>query len=387
VVSILTLLPSLLLLAPPSPAAATGARSPADSVVGEVVAIGPGADRLTVKTDAGASLEIRLAANAVLRRARPGVTDLSQAAPVSFAEIAVNDRVLARGRLSEDETALVALQLVVMSRTDIAERQQQELADWRRRSVLGIVTAVDTASGEVTLRLPGLFAGRSLIVETAGRPVAFRRYTPESVRFSDALPSALAQVRVGDQLRALGERSEDGSRLLAEQVVFGSFVNATGTVVSVDAAGGTLVMKDDASGKAVTVQVAPEARLRVLPPELAARLGRPREAQRPAAEAEAPAADRRPTAARAEAGRLRRGGGEDFLERLPATTLADIKPGSRIVVASPKAPGAEQLRAIALVTGLEAIPAPAARGGRQGRGPGPGLELPPELSDLGMGIQ
>ena len=62
----------------------------------------------------------------------------------------------------------------------------------------------------------------------------FRRYAPDSVKFADALPSSFAELKVGDQLRSLGNKDAAGTRVEAETIVFGSFVMAGGPVTAID---------------------------------------------------------------------------------------------------------------------------------------------------------
>ncbi len=57
----------------------------------------------------------------------------------------------------------------------------------------------------------------------------FRRYSEDSVKFADAKPSKLDEVSVGDQLRARGDKSTDGLKLTAEDVVFGTFLTRAGS--------------------------------------------------------------------------------------------------------------------------------------------------------------
>ena len=160
-------------------------------------------------------------------------------------------------------------------------------------------------------------------------------------------------LRVGDQLRALGDRGPDGSRLAAEQVVFGTFQTVSGTITAVDGRRNEVTMRAEESRRTLTVAVGPEARVRRLPPEMGAWLAR--------------------------AGG---GGSEDLLERMPVTTLAELKAGDRVLVASAEGSDPARLNAIALVAGLEAL-RPAAASGRTARGPDVGL--PGDLLDLGMG--
>jgi hypothetical protein len=82
------------------------------------------------------------------------------------------------------------------------------------------------------------------------------------------------------------------------------------------------------------------------------------------------------------------GGGEaqDMLERMPQTTLAELKPGDMIVVSSTTGADPTRLTAIALVAGIDAVinamPAAAAR---PNAGGGQDLGLPGGI-DLGIGL-
>jgi hypothetical protein len=355
-----------------SPLHGQGADKKPDYLVGEATAVDAAARRLTVKSDRGGSVRVTVPEGAALLRTRPGATTLADATPLGLEQIAQGDRVMVRGALSVDKGSLVARQVVLMTRDDIAHKQEEDRAQWRRRGVLGVVKAIDPAKGEITLQVGRAASAPILVVETGRGKVAFRRYAPDSVKFSDARPSALNEVRVDDQLRALGERSPDGTRLVAEQIVFGTFRTVLGAVVAVDAGRGELMLRDEGSGKKLAVAVGPDARVRRLPPEIATRLVRAREG--PAGGASE--GERRGTRSQPGAGP------EDLLERLPPTTLAELKTGDRILVSSTEGGDAARLNAIALVAGLEALLPPA----RPGRPRGADIGLPADLMDLGMGL-
>jgi hypothetical protein len=380
---------------------AQAAESKVDSLIGEVTTVETSARRFSLKADNGNTVAVSVAEGASVLRAKPGAKSLTEAAASTLEEVAVGDRVLVRGNRSADGTSLAARQVVVMAKDDIAKKQEAERADWRKRGVLGTVTAVDSAGGEITLQVGRGPVARTLVLPTTGRTVAFRRYAPDSIKFGDAKPSSLAEVKVGDELRAVGERSPDEKTFLAEQAVFGSFRLVAGSVTALEPGKSEFTLRDEASGAKLTVAVGPDARLRHLPPEMAARLSRRRDGEgapggaasaRP--EGGAPRSEGPPGGAQAprpegaperpQWGRGPGGGGEDLLERMPPTTFADLKVGDRILVSSTKGGEASRLNAIALVTGLEALAAPPTPG-RAARGPE--SNLPPELMDLGMSLQ
>src|SRR6185369_5065836 len=77
------------------------------------------------------------------------------------------------------------------------------------------------------------------------------------------------------QLRAKGDKSEDGARFTPEEVVTGTFRTEVGTVKSVDAAKNEIVIESAQDKKTLTVVVRPDSVLKQfqLPPEVAAMMG------------------------------------------------------------------------------------------------------------------
>ena len=74
----------------------------------------------------------------------------------------------------------------------------------------------------------------------ASKILIVRRYAADSVKFDEAQPSSLDQIKRGDQVRARGTRNADGSQLMADEIVSGAFCNIAGTVAAVDSSTNTL---------------------------------------------------------------------------------------------------------------------------------------------------
>ena len=87
-------------------------------------------------------------------------------------------------------------------------------------------------------------------------------------------PAHLAAIKVGDQLRALGTKSEDGSHYAAEKVVFGTFHNIGATVISVDPQANTLTVKNLATNKPMVVHANADCKMHQLPERLAQMIAR-----------------------------------------------------------------------------------------------------------------
>jgi hypothetical protein len=208
---------------------------------------------LTVKNDAGATMQVTVEENARLLRIEPGQKSLAGASPFSLTDLQAGDRVMARGSASADGNSLAATTLVAIKGADIAQKQEQERADWQKRGTGGLVKAVDPAAGTVTIS-SGAGGTRTSVIHATPTTI-IRRYAPGSVRFDQAVKGTLDQIKPGDQLRARGSRSDDGATLEAEEIVSGSFRNLAGPIQAVNAAGSTITVNDTATKKPVVVSV------------------------------------------------------------------------------------------------------------------------------------
>ncbi len=322
---------------------------------------------LTLKTDAGQDVVVSVADGARILQLAPGSTDLKTAQTIALGDIAVGDRVLVSGKAGDDAGAFSASRVILMKSGDIAQKHEMEQADWQKRGTGGIVSAVDTGSGTVTISI-----GAKKVSVTTSPATKFRRYAGDSVKFEDAKPGTLAQIQVGDQLRVRGAKSEDGSSIQAEEVVSGSFKNLAGLIATIDAANGTLTLKDLATKKTVTVNITANSSVRTLPPQAAAMFaarakgGAAGAGGGGASQANAPAEGRPggagPGGAGPGGGGLggagRSAGGDlsQLVSRLPNKTIADLKVGDAVmIVASQPDPSSATVTAVTLLSGVEPI--------------------------------
>ena len=330
-----TLMSTALLAQAPAPPAAPRQLGTVKAIEGST---------LTIATAAGAQVTVEVSATTPVLQLPPGSTDLKTATATTLANIAVGDRVLVSGKAGDTTSAMTAARVVLMKSNDIAARQSAQQAEWQRNGTGGLVRAVDGS----TLTIAA--GARTLKVQTTPTTI-FRRYADDSVKFEDAKSGKLGEIRAGDQISVRGAKSEDGTSIAAEEVVTGTFENLSGAVTAVDAAAGTITLKDLISKKMVTVHVTAKSDLRNLPPQTAAMFTARNAA--PAAGAAAPA-----NATTGAAGRPHSAGMDlsRMLARLPAVTLADLKPGSSVmIVASQDRVGSDELTAITLLSGVEQI--------------------------------
>src|SRR5580698_9227251 len=219
---------------------------------------------VTLTPDTGPDISFTVQATTRILRIAPGEKDLKNATPIQLQDLQVGDRILVAGKASDDNLSFAASTVVVMTHSALQARHQQDLQDWQKRGVDGLAKAVDPAAGTVTISV----RSKDVVIHTSSTTVV-RRYAPESVKFDDAKPGTLQQIHPGDQVRARGDRSADGSELAAVEIVSGSFPGIAGTVNSVDASSSTLSVHDLLSNKTVVIKITPDSQLRHLSPEMA----------------------------------------------------------------------------------------------------------------------
>jgi hypothetical protein len=325
------------------------------------------AKQIVVKADNGGEVDVTLAAKHSLRKIALGETDLRKAATIELTDIAVGDRVMVRGVESADQKEMTASLILVMSSSDVAKKQDEERADWDKRGVNGIVTAVSPEA--VTLNVRTLAGAKSITVIPEAKAIV-RRYTTDSVKFSDAKDSTLAEIKVGDQVRARGDKSEDGSKVKAEEIVSGTFKTIAATVVAIDAANQQLTVKDLDSKKTMVVKVSTDSNMKRLSDPIAQMIARRvhpenfegRGGGRGGAGGGGGGGGGREGGGPPEGGGMRGGGGgggrgdlQQMLDRQPAVTLADLKVGEPIVISSAVGASTDHIMAITMLAGVEPI--------------------------------
>jgi hypothetical protein len=368
--------------------------APANNVLGDVIATDAASKQIFVKTDAGAVVIITVSDATKILKNPPGETKLDKATPIQLSDIAAGDRVLALGKPSADGKTLVNPRAVVVNtKAELTAKQDAERAEWRKRGIVGVVSAVNPETKEVTIQTRTAEGPKPVVIPAGGANVKLRRYAPDSVKFADAKPSTFDEVKVGDQLRAKGDRSEDGARFAAEEIVTGTFRTAVGTVTAVDASKNEFTIKQLQGNQPLTVVVRPDSVLKQfqVPPEVAAMMGggggagaaggaqRQQGGQGQGAGAgQGGAQGAGPSGEQGPGGAGQRRGGSDFmqqmLDRMPPVTLAELKPGQMVIVSSTVGADPTRVTAIQLVSNIEPLVAMMSRrpGGAGGGAGGPG---------------
>lgn len=377
---------SFLLIAVFAAFAQTPSPSPAtqiSGVIGEVKAIDPATNQMQVRADNGVIATVGINDKTQYKRMALGAKTLTGATDVTLADVGQGDRIWARWRPNVDQKTVPAAQLVIMSKADLAKKQEQERAEWRKRGVSGIVASVNPSTQEITVKSASMMGPAQNVIIPVNEKVLMRRYPPDTIpKYSEAKPGKFEEVKVGDQLRALGDKSADGTHMTAEEVVFGTFKIAGGTVTALDVANNQVKITDLQTKKPLTIIIKPDSVIRRFPqgggmmlgggmggpggPQQGAGQGQARpqgQTQTQTTQGPAAAQGQKPQGGGPQGAGPggpqgpRTGGGNmaDMLERLPVISINELKVGDVILLSS--LPGADptQLTAISLVSGVEPL--------------------------------
>jgi hypothetical protein len=326
--------------------------------VGTVSAIKVETAEFVIKPDNAAPVTVKLAADTVAERVEPGAKDLKTAQAMKVSDIAVGDRVLVV--LLPDSTTI--RRIVDMSAVDITKRDEADRADWNKRGISGVVAAKN--GNEITLKMRSLQSEIRTTVTVTDK-TKYRRYTADSVKFADAKVSKADEISIGDQLRTRGQKSEDGLKVTAEDVVFGTFVTKAGAITAVNAEAKEITLKELGTNKPLVVKLTADSQLKKMPnfagmpggagaaPGGAGPVGPggapagpggkgPAPAGAPGGSPGGPVMMGRPGGAAPDIGQM--------IERMPPAKIEDLKPGETIVVVSTKGAKDDEITAITLLS-------------------------------------
>lgn len=336
--------------------------------VGTVKAIAGATVTLTL--DAGSETTVALQDATKILRVAPGQKDLKQATPIAISDLQPGDRILVRGKPAADGKSIAALSLIVMAKTDVAAKQLKDREAWQKHGLGGIVSAVDPAAATITLGVTVAGEKKTVLVKIA-RDTVLRRYATDSVKFDEAVPATLDKVKPGDQLRARGTRTPDGSALAADEIVSGTFRNIAGTITKTDPASGTMVVQDLTTKQPVTVKITRDSQLRKLSAPVAQHIAVRLKGENPppdsASAGTAPAAASKPTESAGRQSGVSGSGGpggpnasargdlQQMILNMPPATLPELQKGDAVMIVATEGTDSNGVTAIILLAGVEPI--------------------------------
>ena len=325
---------------------------------GEVKSVAAG--KIVLQTKDGA-IEVVLADKTEYKRVPPDNPSLKAAVAANFADIGVGDKLLVTGMVSEDKKTIPAKAVYLLSKSDIAQKQAKEQAEWRTRGISGQIKAINPQTKEITVSVRGIAGSRDVTLspkETA----EFLRYAPNSVSYNEAQKSSFSEIKTGDMIRALGDKNADGTTFSAERVLTGAFQTVAGTITAIDAEKGEITLNNIQTKKDVIVVIGKNTVAKQFPAEMAQRMAQFQMMQASGIQPGGQTGARPPQAGQ-QSGQAQgqmpnqtgQGGGsiDDMLERFPNVTIGDLKVGEMIAVSSTKTADQERVTAIKLLSGVE----------------------------------
>jgi hypothetical protein len=331
-------------------------------VVGAVTAVDKTANQITVKGDTGETILIVITPTSSLLRLPAGETSSQKAVKITLADIVVGDRLFARIAGPAGEKSLTASQIVVSgpalsaSGTSPTGGQRGEA---RNRGLNGRITALNADKKEISVESRSRDGVGSIMIQVSDATRYFR-YAPDSLDIKNASRSSFTGLKVGDQLRALGETNTDGTRFTADEIISGLISRTGGQVTAVNPAANEITVKNNQTGQTVTIAVGSHSMLRRVSAEDAAAFEASRPARQDRPDRQAPAtstatqpertSERRETPA-GEERRPRTGRGiQEAIENLPRINVSDLKKGDTVFVSGTLA-DPSHMTAIMLLTG------------------------------------
>jgi len=349
------------------------AQSPYVSVIGTVEKVDAKGGVVTVKPDKGDTTTVKFDERTTFSVVPAGETDIKKATPGAPTDVAPGDKVLARV-LTADPTGKPARTIIVTKSADLAKFRERTQDEWKT-AVNGLVTSIEPGKIKISSKLAGAPAAKEITLDIAGH-VDYERYNPENGKYE---ASDLAAVKIGDQLRVLGQKNADSTEIKAENIGTGSFRTIGVQIKTIDAAAKQILGTETGSKKPVVIALRSDTELkkftdmaammvaRQLNPTYQQAGGRGNRSgfggDRGGAPPEGAQAGGDAGAAGGGRGFGGRGGGRGgrgmdvakIIEQQPSIELADLKPNDPVIVLAANTKDPARLVAITLVAGVEPI--------------------------------
>jgi hypothetical protein len=342
--------------------------SPYVSVLGTVEKVDAAGKAITVKPDKTDATTVKFSDLTTFQKMPAGETDTKKATPATPADVAVGDRVIARV-LTADPTGKPASRILIEKQAELAQRRDKTLEEWKT-ATSGTVTAVDPGVVKITAKVAGSPAPKEIAIDVSGR-VEYTHYNPENGKYE---PGALADVKVGNQVRVLGEKNADSTQIKATDLGTGLFKTIGLQIKTIDTASNSITGTETGSKTMVTIALRSDTSLkkfndmsammvaRQLNPTYQQAGGRGQRGGGDGAGGGRGAGGGDAAAAGGPGGGRGMGGGRGrnmdigkIIEQQPAIQLSELKAGDAIIVTGAIAKDSAKLYAIALVAGVEQI--------------------------------
>ncbi|MFN3330586.1 MAG: hypothetical protein ACK419_06655, partial [Pyrinomonadaceae bacterium] len=163
---------------------------------GEIASINEAEKKIVLQTVDG-TIEVLVTAETKFKKVPPENPKLSAAVEVSPNELNIGDKLLVTGAVSSDKKSVPAKVVYLITKSDIAKKQEKEREEWRIRGISGRVISLDVPNQKIIISVRSMMGERTVTI-VPKQNAEYRRYAPDSVKFSDAKLSNYAEMSVGD---------------------------------------------------------------------------------------------------------------------------------------------------------------------------------------------
>ncbi len=350
------------------PATAQDSAAPARpkyvSLIGTVEKVDEAGKAFSIKPDKAAEADVRFDDKTQFLRLPAGVLDTKQATRATAADVGVGDRAIARLR-AEAPAGQPAVFFYFSKASDLAQRRKKTSEEWQTQGVSGIVKSVDAAAKQAAISVQGGFGPpKDMTLDLSG-PVDYQHFSLDTGKYEPG--GAAASIRVGDQVRVLGQKNADQTEIKVENIASGSFKTISIQVKSIDAGAGQILATDLASKKPIAIAIKPDTRIKKLDDATALLLARRLNPSFQSGRGEGRGEGRGAPGGAAPVGipgaigqgRGGRGGrGLDparLLDEQPTIALADLKPGDPVIVRGEPSEDMSKITATMVVAGVDPI--------------------------------
>jgi hypothetical protein len=193
---------------------------------GQLFGMDLGGHEFLLESDAGDVSNIHFEDSTVFTQVPPSGPALAVPIRLDPVQVNVGDRLCVQS--SGDKQPIY--RVLVTRRAEIAAQQRNELAAWQARSVLGMISAVDSRTRNVTLKLAGPEKPSEIAIDIRG-PLTYQAFS-EGTFTNHSL--AEQPLSVGDYIYVRGDKTTDASAMTARLIVAGGVRALTGTIESMD---------------------------------------------------------------------------------------------------------------------------------------------------------
>ena len=311
------------------------------NLTGEISSIDSSGGKIVITTEVKTAVTVIFNDKTAFRKVSPGQTSAMNAEQIKITDLQIGDRILIPGGIGKEKTPVS--QIIVMARSEINAQREEDSEKRRARTVSGRISGINSQKKEISVRSRGRSGGESENLIVAAGNAKLLRYAPDSLKLTEAVAGSFTDLRVGDQVRIVGDRIAKRRRVAAEEIVSGSLMRAVGTIAEINEARSELTVKNIQTGQTVSIVVGKNTALRRITPEMTENL-RQRIKER-----------QEPRNARVSSNPERQNAAQNNrrqFENLPSINIGNLKKGDAVLILATVGRAADsQATAISIISG------------------------------------